>query len=92
MSIVKDRPDRLICKHCPKELNPNGRRQNEYAYNGTTTTHATHLRRAHGNVVDVREDYGMGVTKEAGGGKSSPSLTQVHHTKPGIIHPIQINL
>ena len=55
MTMVEGSDNQIICNLCPTERLPNGKPKNVFAYHGTTTTHITHLRRQHGNVIDVRD-------------------------------------
>ncbi|KZS21827.1 Uncharacterized protein APZ42_011157 [Daphnia magna] len=55
MTMVEGHDNQILCNLCPTERLPNGRPQNVFAYHGTTTTHITHLRRQHGNIIDVRD-------------------------------------
>lgn len=50
-SPVKGHPNKVRCHYCLKG-------KDIFSYNNTTSTHVTHLRRRHGNIVDVRKDVG----------------------------------
>lgn len=42
---------KIRCIHCPDD------KTGTFAYNQSTSTHISHLRRCHGNLVDVRRDF-----------------------------------